>query len=162
VIRVLLADDNAFVRSGLTELLTAAGDVEVVAACGDGDEVVAAAERTRPDVVVLDVVMARVGGLEAARDLLEVQPDARIVFLTANASAAALREARDLGAAGFLLKDVDPDGLVRSVRQLAAGHSLWDVDDPDPAPSAMTKAYLANTNGHDATGASDNNRGLWS
>jgi DNA-binding NarL/FixJ family response regulator len=162
VIRVLLADDNAFVRSSLTDLFTAAGDVEVVAACTDGDEVVETAERTQPDVVVLDLVMARVGGLEAARNLLAVQPDARVVFLTANASAAALREARDLGAAGFLLKDVDPDGLIRKVRRLAAGDTLWDGDVPDPDPPVVTKTFLTNTNGHDATGSPENNRGLWS
>jgi DNA-binding NarL/FixJ family response regulator len=151
VIRVLLADDNAFVRSSLTELFNSAGDVQVVGTCTDGDEVVAATERTSPDVVVLDLVMARVGGLAAARDLLAVRPDARIVFLTANASAAARREVRDVGAAGFLLKDVDPEGLVRSVRRLAAGHTLWDGHDP-----SMTDGSRASTNGHDATRAAKN------
>jgi DNA-binding NarL/FixJ family response regulator len=121
VIRVLLADDNAFVRSALVELFGARGDMQVVAACADGDEVVSAAEETRPDVVLLDMAMHRVGGLEAARRLLAVQPDARIVFLTATSSAAAVREAQELGAVGYLLKDVDPEELCQAVRRVAQG-----------------------------------------
>ena len=97
MIRLLLADDNDFVRQSLVDLLTARGDMSVVAECSDGDEVVEAAQRTRPDVVIVDLAMARVGGLEAARRLLAVQPDARVVILTATLSAAAVREARELG-----------------------------------------------------------------
>ena len=125
VIRVLIADDNAFVRQSLVELFTAGGDMQVVAACTDGDEVVSAAEETRPDVVLLDLTMTRVGGLEAARRLLAVRPDARIVFLTATSSAAAVREAREIGAVGFVLKDVDPEALCHAIRRVAAGGTAW-------------------------------------
>ena len=130
MIRVLLADDNAFVRKSLGELCSASGDLVVVAQCADGDEVIAAAEETRPDVVLLDLTMPRVGGLEAARGLLVVQPDARVVFLTATSSAAANREAHAVGAVGYLLKDVDPDELCRLVRHVAAGGTAWSTE-PD-------------------------------
>jgi DNA-binding NarL/FixJ family response regulator len=125
VIRVLLADDNDFVRSALVDLLSAGGDIEIVAECADGDEVVPAAEQTSPDVVILDLAMARVGGLGAARRLLAVQPEARIVILTAPLSAAAVREAHGLGVAGYLLKDAEPDELPGHVRTVAAGGTAW-------------------------------------
>jgi DNA-binding NarL/FixJ family response regulator len=159
VIRVLLADDNAFVRSALVELFTAGGDMQVVAACTDGDEVVAAAEQTRPDVVLLDLAMARVGGLEAARQLLAVRPDARIVFLTATSSAAAVREARDMGALGYLLKDVDPEELCRQVRRVAGGGTAWGIG-PGSDLHDLTETLLTDTFRNDATRGVREHRGL--
>ena len=139
MIRVLLADDNVFVRSALVDLLSTGGDIEVVAECADGDEVVPAAEHTRPDVVILDLAMARVGGLEAARRLLAVQPEARIVILTATLSAAAVREAHDLGVVGYLLKDAEPDELPGHVRTVAAGGTAWR---PATGPAPSDLAFL--------------------
>jgi DNA-binding NarL/FixJ family response regulator len=126
VIRLLLADDNAFVRGALASLFTAAGDMQVVAECDDGDAVVAAAEETRPEVVLLDLTMRRIGGFEAAQRLLAVQPDSRIVFLTATASVASVRGARELGAVGYLLKAVDPAELCQHVRRVANGGTAWN------------------------------------
>jgi len=122
---VLLADDNDFVLQALDDLLTGTGHLEVVALCRDGDEVVAAAERTRPDVVVLDLAMSRVGGLEATRRLLTVQPWARIIILTAGQTPAAIDEARRLGACGYLLKAEDPEQLLRAVQEVASGGTAW-------------------------------------
>src|SRR5687768_12416816 len=98
--------------------------MEIAAACADGDEVVAAAGATRPDVVLLDVAMP-VSGLTAARELLGVDPDARVVFLTADASASMVREARSAGARGYLLKDLAPDALCDAIRDVAAGQTVW-------------------------------------
>ena len=139
MIRLLLADDNAYVRSSLVDLLTSGGDMTVVAECTDGDEVVEAAQRTHPDVVIVDLAMARVGGLEAARQLLEVQPDARVVVLTATLSAAAVREARALGVQGYLLKDADPEALPHHLRTVAAGGTAWRAGD---AASSHELPYL--------------------
>jgi DNA-binding NarL/FixJ family response regulator len=125
VIRVLLADDHAFVRDSLVELLGASGDVEVVAACEDGAQVLDAAERTHPDVVLLDVAMPRVTGLEAARQLLSAQPDAKVVVLTGSLTPALVREAQEIGVAGYLLKDDDPGALPGHVRAVAAGGTAW-------------------------------------
>jgi len=126
VIRVLVADDHEFVRAGLVELLDASGDMTVVAQCQDGDEVVTAALQTFPDVVLLDLRMARMPGLEAARALLAVRPDVRIVVLTGSPSRTTAGEARALGAAGYLLKGSPPDELVEQLRTVARGGTAWD------------------------------------
>jgi DNA-binding NarL/FixJ family response regulator len=131
---VLLADDNEFVLHSLADLLSGAGQFEVVALCRDGDEVVAAAERTRPDVVVLDLVMTRVGGLEAARRLLAVQPGARVIILTAVRSPSAIDEAHRLGVCGYLLKAEDPQQLLRAVQEVASGGTAWWAGGGDTAP----------------------------
>ena len=137
VIRVLLADDNAFVRQALRDFLNCTPGIEVVADCADGDEVLAAAESCRPDVAVLDVVMQRVGGLEAARGLLAAQPSARVLMLTASPSEAAMREARQIGAVGYLLKTEDPAVLPRAVHMAATGGTAWDDLPSAPPPVAV-------------------------
>jgi DNA-binding NarL/FixJ family response regulator len=141
VIRVLLADDNAFVRQALCDFLNRTPGIEVVAVCGDGDEVLAAAQSCLPDVAVLDVVMRRVGGLEAARRLLAVQPSARVLMLTASPSQETLQEARQLGAAGYVLKTQDPTLLPRAVHVVANGGTAW-ADFPW-APSPFAGEFLA-------------------
>jgi two-component system response regulator DesR len=125
VIRVLVADDHAFVRGALCHRLSQDADIEVVAACADGDEVLAAALRTHPDVAVLDLTMARVGGLEATGQLGRALPAVRVLVLTARLDPAAVRTAYELGAAGYVLKDGDPDALTGYVRRVAAGGSAW-------------------------------------
>src|SRR3954463_8304473 len=121
MITVLIADDHAFVRDALCQRLSEDPHVEVVAMCEDGDEVLAAALRTRPDVAILDLMMVRVGGLEAARELRDALPDVRVILLTAMLDAGAVRTAHELGAAGYLLKDDDPDALPGRMRRVAAG-----------------------------------------
>src|SRR3954451_5395586 len=133
VIRVLLADDHEFVRRSLTDLLGATGDITVVAECRDGEEALAAGEERNHDVVILDLVMPRRTGLEAARELLSVQPEARVILLTGNLSAAAAREAWEIGLAGYLLKGDDPADLVQHVRAVAAGGTAWN-------PAALSRA----------------------
>jgi DNA-binding NarL/FixJ family response regulator len=126
VIRVLVADDHDFVRAGLVELLDSTGDMTVVAECQDGDEVVTAALQTAPDVVLLDLRMPRLPGLEAARALRAIRPDARIVVLTGSPSRSTAGEARELGAVGYLLKGSPPDELVEQLRAVAQGGTAWD------------------------------------
>ena len=125
MIRVLLADDSPFVRESLTDLLSVSGGMEVVAQCADGSGVLDAVQRTAPDVVLLDLVMPVVDGLEATRRLLAVQPDARVVLLTGSVSPDAVSEARRLGAAGYLLKAEDPQYLVEALRTVALGGDAW-------------------------------------
>ncbi|MGR6967733.1 response regulator [Geodermatophilus sp. URMC 61] len=125
MITVLLADDHAFVRDSLVELLSASGDLTVVAECEDGAQVLDAARRTRPDVVLLDLAMPRVTGLQAARELLDERPESRIVVLTGSLTPGLVREAREIGVVGYLLKDDDPGALPGHVRTVAAGGTAW-------------------------------------
>jgi DNA-binding NarL/FixJ family response regulator len=127
VITVLLADDHDFVRAALAELFAATEDITVVAECADGSEVLAAARRAGPQVVLMDLVMPGRTGLEATRDLLDAGVDSRVVLLTGSFSAATVREARALGAAGYLLKGDDPAELPQRVRDVASGGSAWSA-----------------------------------
>ena len=136
MIKVLLADDHAFVRDSLVELFTASGDVTVVAECEDGEQVLDAARRTQPDVVLLDLAMPRVTGLQAARQLLSAHPDARIVVLTGSMTPSLVREAQEIGVVGYLLKGDDPGALPDHVRAVAAGGTAWS----DAAATASTSA----------------------
>jgi DNA-binding NarL/FixJ family response regulator len=127
LITVLIADDHPFVRRSLTDLFAATDDIAVVAECAGGSEVLAAALATRPEVVLMDLVMPDRTGLEATRDLLDAGVPSRVVLLTGSCSAASVREARALGAAGYLLKDDDPAALPGLVREVAAGGSVWSA-----------------------------------
>ena len=125
MITVLIADDHPFVRAALVALFAATDDIEVVAECSDGSEVLAAAQRTRPQVVLLDLVMPGATGLEAARELQEAGLPCRVVMLTGSYGAASVREARAQGVVGYLLKGDDPGALPDHVRTVAAGGTAW-------------------------------------
>jgi DNA-binding NarL/FixJ family response regulator len=126
MIRVLLADDQALVRAGFRALLDAEDDVEVVAEAGDGAEAARLARTTRPDVVLMDIRMPGVDGLEATRRIV-ADPDlagTRIIILTTFDLDEYVFEALRLGASGFLVKDTEPVDLLRGVRAVAAGDAL--------------------------------------
>ena len=122
-IRVLLADDHPVVRRGLAELLGAADDIDVVGAATDGDEAVAQAMETAPDVVLMDISMPNLDGVAATRRLLRERPEARVVMLTSFSERERILDALDAGAIGYLLKDAEPDELLRGVRAAARGES---------------------------------------
>jgi DNA-binding NarL/FixJ family response regulator len=125
VIAVLVAEDNDLVRDSVVALLTAAGDIEVVSQCTDGDEVLQEALRTCPTVVLMDMAMQRMGGLQATRVLLRSCPETRVIVLTGSLSASRVQEAHDLGAVGYLLKGGDPEELITAVRTVAGGGTAW-------------------------------------
>lgn len=123
--RVLLVDDDPLVRSGLRLLLAGHPDLVVAGEAADGDELVAAVRRDRPDVVLLDVRMARVDGVQAVRDLHAAVPDPPAVLLLTTFRADALvLDALRAGAAGFLLKHTPPDRIVAAVLAAAAGEPV--------------------------------------
>ena len=124
VIRVLVVDDHPPLRRLIAEVLGEADDITVVGECGDGDEVVVAVQRTRPDVVLMDVSMPRVDGFEATRRLLAVQPHARVLLLTAASGADSSLEARRAGALGYVSKE-DILALPARARHLAQGGTAW-------------------------------------
>ncbi|MEU5317508.1 response regulator transcription factor [Streptomyces sp. NPDC021056] len=122
-IRVVVADDQELVRSGFSMILEAQADIEVVAEAGDGAEAVAAVQRHTPDVLLLDIRMPVMDGLEAARRVC-AQSACKVVMLTTFDLDEYVYEALYAGASGFLLKDVRRDDLVHAVRVVAAGDSL--------------------------------------
>jgi DNA-binding NarL/FixJ family response regulator len=126
MIRVLLADDQVLVRGGLRALLEAEADITVVGEAGDGAEAIRLAAELRPDVVLMDIRMPGVDGL-AATTRISTDPalaDVRIVILTTFDLDEYVFEAIKLGAAGFLVKDTEPDDLIRAVRTVASGEGL--------------------------------------
>jgi DNA-binding NarL/FixJ family response regulator len=123
VIRVLLADDHAVVRSGLAQLLGRVHDIEVAATAADGEEAVSLARVHGPDVILMDLAMPRMDGVEATRLLQVAQPHIRVVILTSFADRKRIFDALDAGAVGYLLKDSEPGDLVRAIRAAARGEA---------------------------------------
>lgn len=119
--RVLIVDDHTMVRESLVGLLQAEGDVEVVAQAADGIEALEKAELTRPDVVVADLTMPRLGGLEVVRRLREKLPDTRVLVLTMHQEDEYVLQAVRAGASGYLVKDSAAAELLAAVRSLHAG-----------------------------------------
>ncbi|MFI6768093.1 response regulator [Streptomyces sp. NPDC050355] len=138
-IRVVVADDQELVRAGFVMILAAQPGIEVVAESGDGFEAVGAARAHRPDVVLLDIRMPGMDGIEAAR-IICGETDCRVIMLTTWGQDDYLFDALCAGASGFLLKDVRRDDLVHAVRVVAAGDSLL-------APSVTRTLIAAFTSG---------------
>ena len=123
-IRVLLVDDQSMVRAGLRMLLAKEADIEVVAEAENGLEAVAKAARVNPEVVLMDIRMPVLNGVEATRRILEADEFARVLILTTFDLDEYVYEALRAGASGFVLKDDPPDQLIAAVRTVAAGEAL--------------------------------------
>jgi DNA-binding NarL/FixJ family response regulator len=124
--RVLLVDDHQILRAGLARLLGAEDDLEVVATAGDGAEAVRLVADTNPDVVLMDLSMPGMDGVETTRAIVASGSAAKIVVLTSLSDRDRILDALDAGAIGYLLKDVEPDELVRGIRAAAVGD--WPLD----------------------------------
>ena len=125
-ISVALVDDQELVRSGLRRILRAKDGFRIVAECEDGDQVEEAVSRTRPDVVVMDLRMRRVDGIEATHRLQSLEPRPRVLVLTTFDDDDMLSGALRAGASGFVLKDSPAEELIRAVRAVASGHAVLD------------------------------------
>lgn len=125
-IRIVVADDHPFILDGLDQLFRAESDCEIVARSTDGEEALRAVQTFRPDVLVLDVRMPRLDGIELLRRMHELQLSTKVVLLTASLDDARLLEAFRLGASGLVLKESAPRLLVQSVRQVANGEQSWN------------------------------------
>jgi two-component system, NarL family, response regulator LiaR len=143
-IRVLVVDDHAVVREGLRAFLELQDGILVVAEAADGREAVETAVRLRPDVVLMDLVMPRLDGVTAMRELRESLPEARVIVLTSFLDDDKLLPALRSGAAGYLLKNAKPEELVRAVRAAYAGEALLD-----PVVGARLVATLAADGGEE-------------
>jgi len=147
VIRLLVVDDHAVVRRGLVELFAAAEDIEVVGDVADGVAAVEATGRLRPDLVLMDLSMPGIDGVEATRLIRARHPEVAVVILTSFSDQPRILAAIEAGAAGYLLKDAHPDELLRGVRAAAAGEApfspraakaLLTLGGPRPAVSDLS------------------------
>jgi DNA-binding NarL/FixJ family response regulator len=126
VIRVVVADDHAVVRAGLVQLLATFAGVELVGAAADGEEAVTLCADRVPDVVLMDLEMPVLDGIEATRRIRSAQPAVAVVVLTSFSDRERILRALDAGAAGYLLKDADPGELRRAIEAAARGESPLD------------------------------------
>jgi two-component system, NarL family, response regulator LiaR len=152
-IRVLIADDHAVVRQGLRTFLEVQDGIEVVGEAGDGQEALAMIEALSPDVVVMDLLMPRLSGIEATQRIRELRPATRVIVLTSFLDDEKVFAAVRAGAAGYLLKDVRPQELGEAIRTVSRGEALlhpavaaklmqeFAQDRPSPA-QALTEREL--------------------
>jgi DNA-binding NarL/FixJ family response regulator len=121
---VLVADDQALVRVGLRKILESEPDTTVVGEAGDGEDAVDSARRLRPDVVLMDIRMPVLDGIEATRRIVQAEPRARVLILTTFGLDTYVYDALRAGASGFMLKDAPPEELIAAVRIVANGEAL--------------------------------------
>jgi DNA-binding NarL/FixJ family response regulator len=124
-IRVLVADDHPAFRAGLRLMLSSAADVDIVAEVDTGTQAVELAEQTRPDVVVMDLRMPGLDGIEATRRLLRTDPDVGVVVLTMFEDDDSVFAAMRAGARGYLLKGAEQEEILRAIRAIAAGEAIF-------------------------------------
>jgi len=150
-VRVLIVDDHAIVRKGIRALLSEADGFEVVGEADNGQEAVLRAEESSPDVILMDLLMPGMDGIEATRQITSRRPGAHVLVLTSFAADNKVFPAIKAGASGYLLKDSSPDELVRAIRQVHRGEPslhptiarklLQEIARPadlQPAPEALT------------------------
>lgn len=128
MIRVMLAEDQHLIRGALSALIELEEDMTVVAQTDRGDAIVATAQRTHPDVAVLDIDLPGVDGLSAAAELRERFPDIRVLILTGLGQPGHLRRALDSGVGGFMRKNAPSEELADAIRRVAAGQRFLDAD----------------------------------
>jgi DNA-binding NarL/FixJ family response regulator len=126
VIRVLLVDDHKLVRAGLQSLIESTDDLVVVGAASDGAEAVQLVDELAPDLVLMDLSMPGVDGVEATRRIAAAHPDVQVLVLTSFSDGERVRRALDAGAVGYLLKDADPEELLDGMRAVVRGESPLD------------------------------------
>lgn len=134
-ITVLLVDDHAILRAGLKMLMAGAGGIKVVAEAATGREAVESYKKIRPDIVVLDVTLPDISGLEAAREIKETDPAAKILILTMHDNANYVREFLRLGVSGYIVKKSADSELINAIRTISLGGMAID--------SSLTKALVS-------------------
>lgn len=126
MIRVVIADDHGVVRAGLAQLLATFPDVELVGSASNGEEAVSLSAARDPDVVLMDLEMPVMDGIEATRRIRGAQPGVAVVVLTSFSDRERILSALDAGAAGYLLKDAEPEALARALEVAARGEAPLD------------------------------------
>ena len=141
MIRVVIADDHAVVRAGLAQLIATFAGVELVGAAENGEEAVSLCTERTPDVVLMDLEMPVLDGIESTRRIKAAQPEIAVVVLTSFSDRERILRALDAGAVGYLLKDAEPDELARAIEAAARGESPLDPK----AARALLSARRAST-----------------
>jgi DNA-binding NarL/FixJ family response regulator len=126
VIRVMVVDDHEFVRSTMCELIDGADDMQVVGEAPDGVHAVAVARETTPDVVLMDLSMPVMNGIDATREVTAAVPTVRVIVLTTSTKGQDVHDAAGAGAVGFLSKGAHPDDVLDAIRAAAHGGTAWD------------------------------------
>ena len=126
MIRVVIVDDHAVVRSGLEQFLAMTGDIEIVASAADGAEALTVTTAKEPDVVVMDLSMPNVDGIEATRMISDQLPSSRVLVLTSFSDQTRIMDALSAGADGYLLKHSDPEEIAAAIRSVHAGDAPLD------------------------------------
>ena len=126
MIRVLIADDHAIVRTGLSQLLGTADDLELAGATGDGAEAVTMAAELRPDVVLMDLSMPGTDGISATERIVAASPEVHVLVLTSFSDQARILDALQAGAEGYLLKHSEPEVILAGIREIVSGGSPLD------------------------------------
>lgn len=121
MIKVLIVDDHGVVRQGLSDLLDSADGVEVAGAVSDGDEAADAVAEVEPDIVLMDLSMPRMDGVEATRAVLAQSPGVKVIMLTSFSEGSRILAALEAGAVGYLLKDAEPHDIIKAIRDAAEG-----------------------------------------
>lgn len=140
-INVLIADDHPLIREGLSKILSLNEDIKIIGEARDGREAVKMTMKTHPDVVLMDINMPHMNGIEAARVIKSELPQTGIIALTIHDDQEYIDEMIESGVSGFLLKDVEPETLVKSVREVSKGKSLFE-EDHRGKKTADRKTYL--------------------
>lgn len=153
-IRVMLVEDHVLVREGTRELLDREKDLRVVAEAGDGEEAVGLAAVHRPDVVVMDIALPKLNGIEATRRIKATNPSIAVLVLTAYGNDQYVFPLLEAGAAGYLLKDISTHDLIKAIRAVHVGESVLH-----PAIARKVVDYFAKRAGDRGRGTSMNSPG---
>lgn len=146
MISVLLVDDHPLLRTGLRTLLERESDLRVLAEAGTGEEAILLVEKHKPDVVIMDLTLPGLHGLDATREIRRRNPKSAVLVLTAHAEERYLFPVLQAGASGYVRKDVADDELVRAVRLVASGKAYLDPE----AQAMLLRGYLSPEEGVDA------------
>ncbi|MFW5708841.1 MAG: response regulator [Chloroflexota bacterium] len=152
-IRVFLADDHAVLRAGLRVLLNMESDITVVGEAGDGEETLHAIEGLQPDIVVLDLMMPKVKGLDIIVDIIQMYPKTRVLVLTMHSDTQYIRHVMKVGGSGYVLKSSADTELIKAIRVIASGNSYLTPE----ATQILLSDYREQ---NDLTTSSKNNNGL--
>ncbi|HLR24692.1 MAG TPA: response regulator transcription factor [Fodinibius sp.] len=140
-ISVLIAEDHEIVRYGISSYLSSAEDITIAGETSTGDECIELYKQTQPDICLLDISMPGKSGIEAAKEIRSINPDAKILILSMHIDQAKLKELLNVGIDGYLVKDIEKDELLRSIRAVVKGQRVFSK----PISDMMTRSFLSRT-----------------